>query len=63
MAKIIIPGKTPSTVRRFRCKRCGCVFEADKRKYKVEEQLFNCVYYCKCPCCSNNAFEERKKEI
>lgn len=46
MAKIIIPGNVPTTVRRFHCYNCGCVFEADKDEYKCGNQYNDNYYIC-----------------
>lgn len=31
------PKKRANVVRRFECKNCGCVFEANENEYEVEE--------------------------
>lgn len=38
---------------RFTCKRCGCVFEAEKNEYKTSTQYNETYYICKCPFCHN----------
>lgn len=47
--------------RRFKCDRCGCVFEADKGEYKSVSQYNDINYFCKCPCCGENANEVRMR--
>ena len=37
--------------KRFECKTCGCIFEADKGEYTHRTYLNEMVYYCKCPNC------------
>lgn len=50
--KIIKPGKKPETTKRFTCKHCGCVFNADKDDYEEMYSLCN-GYYLRvdCPVC------------
>lgn len=42
-------------VKTFVCKKCGCVFKADKSEY---EEYYQYQAYdgcgCKCPCCGFN---------
>lgn len=45
--------------RRFKCKVCGCVFEADKEEYKCYDEQRNFYYYAECPCCKESAREEK----
>lgn len=59
--KLIVQGKTNeelkailNTTKRFECKTCGCVFEADEGEYTEEEYG---TTYCVCPNCGKNAFE------
>lgn len=47
--------------KRFECKTCGCIFEADEGEYIEEDDFYTCVYYCKCPNCEQNAFEVRMR--
>lgn len=46
-----------STVKRFKCDFCGCVFEADEGEYKVGQQYNNIYHQCKCPECGKHANE------
>ena len=63
--KFIKQGKSKEDVERiakatkqFSCKRCGCIFEADKDEYSIRQCGYNeTEYYCKCPNCGDNAFE------
>ena len=52
--KIIKEGdlKRVSSMRRFECERCGCVWEADASEYRVESDFRN-GHYCvmACPTC------------
>jgi len=40
----------------FSCKKCGCVFEADKDEYKSGSQYNETYYFCKCPFCSETVY-------
>ncbi len=63
--KIIKQGKTKeelkailNATKRFECKTCGCIFEADWDEYTHSSQYNETYYYCKCPNCRvNNAYE------
>lgn len=66
--KIIKQGKSKEELKtilnktkRFECKTCGCIFEADKGEYKFEEDYICSTYYCKCPNCGGNAFEVKMR--
>ncbi len=48
-------------IRRFKCDQCGCVFEANKDEYKSVAQYNDIYYFCKCPCCGENANEIRMR--
>ena len=61
--KIIKQGKTKEQLKamlnktkRFKCRTCECVFEADEGEYIEEEHG---TTYCVCPNCSKNAFLQR----
>ena len=45
-------------VKRFVCKYCDCIFTANKDEYTTDSQYNEQYYYCKCPCCSNNAYAD-----
>ena len=50
--KIIKLGKKPDTVKRFKCRNCGCVFEADRQDYEEVYILSNGYYLLiDCPTC------------
>lgn len=60
--KIIKEGKTKEELekmlkntKRFECKTCGCIFEADDDEYEYEEDYIYCTYYCTCPNCERTA--------
>lgn len=62
--KIIKEGKTKEELnqilnhtKRFKCKTCGCVFEADESEYKMEQDNIYSHFYSKCPNCNMRAFE------
>lgn len=58
--KIIKEGKVPTGTKRFECKECGCIFEADKSEYVFPSSLAfqrdGIVAECKCPTCNRFAF-------
>ena len=44
--------------KQFTCKRCGCIFEADKDEYSIRQCGYNeTEYYCICPNCEIRADE------
>lgn len=59
--QIIKPGKKISTIRRFECTNCGCVFEADESEYKIVFNYNESHARCKCPCCNKWANEVRMR--
>ena len=62
--KIIIPGdlKRLNETRQFKCKACGCVFEADKGEYKFQySQREDLEWYeIRCPTCQR--WVQQKKD-
>lgn len=48
----------------FGCKRCGCVFEADKYEYEaasqVESVFDGIVAKCRCPQCGATVYLQRE---
>lgn len=66
--KVIKQGKTKEELKaklkatkRFECKTCGCVFEADEDEYEFEEDYIYSSYYCKCPNCGQRANEVKMR--
>ena len=55
---IIKEGIKPDTTKRFECKYCRCIFEADKSECEDYDREGN--YYMKCPCCGNIVAAARK---
>ena len=54
--KIIKKGIVDSETKRFECKACGCIFEADNTEYCESysmELVLGCspAYKCVCPTC------------
>lgn len=43
-------------VKRFICRECGCVFEADKTEYTADSQYNDIYYKCTCPTCGNTVY-------
>ena len=58
--KIIKEGdlKKLKKIKRFECKECGCIFEAEKDEYKWGNQYNETYYYCACPCCNQTVYTE-----
>lgn len=50
-----------NATKRFECKTCGCVFEADDGEYVEEEAFYSYSYYCKCPNCGRTGFEVKMR--
>ena len=46
--------------KRFECRECGCVFEADKGEYKESNCQWELEVTCVCPCCGNTVLEYKK---
>ena len=44
-------------IKRFECKECKCIFEAEKNEYQTGSQYNEIYYYCKCPCCGSIVYE------
>jgi hypothetical protein len=42
--------------KRFECRTCGCVFEADEGEYESESDFICTLYYCDCPNCKERVF-------
>lgn len=57
--KIIKKGreKDLKKTKRFTCRECGCVFEADKGEYQSGQQYNETYFFCKCPFCGKEAPE------
>jgi Zn finger protein HypA/HybF involved in hydrogenase expression len=62
--KIIKQGKTKEELKaifnetkRFECRTCGCVFEANKDEYEYEDDYIYSAHYCKCPNCGQRVRE------
>lgn len=67
--KIIKEGKPKEELKailnktkRFECKTCGCIFEADKGEYETEDVQIYTAYYCECPNCGQTAYEVKMRE-
>lgn len=44
--------------KRFVCKYCHCVFEADKSEYKSGQHYNDLYYTCTCPACGKTVYQE-----
>ena len=49
---------------RFKCRVCGCIFDADKTEYQWYEvgACYDSGLRCKCPTCDSWAYEYRTGE-
>lgn len=66
--KIIKEGKSKEEIKailnetkRFECKTCGCVFEADKGEYEYLDDYIYGEYYAECPNCCQRAREVKMR--
>ncbi len=66
--KIITAGdlfKQPELkIRKFVCKRCGCVFEANSNEFKWAdffEARDGIEATCKCPCCERTVYLDKTR--
>jgi Zn finger protein HypA/HybF involved in hydrogenase expression len=66
--KIIKEGKTKEELekilkntKRFECKTCGCIFEANDDEYEYEDDYIYSRHYCKCPNCEQRANEMKMR--
>ena len=53
---IIKEGNRPAIIKRFTCKNCGCIWEAEKGEYNVTSQYGIIhdglkAFNMNCPCC------------
>ena len=57
--KIIKRGEIPNKIKRFTCRYCGTIFEADNTEYRCADQLAylydGISAYCECPVCGKTA--------
>lgn len=49
MSKVLQPGKNRPVI--FKCKNCGCVFEANSNEYCIHRGLFRVEVWKTCPHC------------
>lgn len=57
--KIIQPGDLDlaKTVHRFKCRDCGCVFEAGRSEYQTMHDFRNGLYFAiNCPTCKATVY-------
>lgn len=61
---IIKPGNLDflKGTKKFECRNCGCVFEADKNEYSCGSQYNDVFYICDCPCCGSIAYHKEARE-
>lgn len=53
------PDKLKEIVR-FTCKKCDCIFEAEKGEYKTDSQYNETYYICECPFCHNSCSSNKQ---
>jgi len=60
--KIIREGNVKRLLKtkRFTCKECGCVFEANKGEYESGVQYNEEYFYCQCPTCKRTAYSDER---
>ena len=47
--------------RMFECKRCGCVFKAERGEYESKQDTRNDMYYlCDCPTCGKTVYQSEE---
>ena len=58
MKRIINRVKVPNPIKRFKCSKCGCVFEADPEDYVRRFDYYEgeAYYYSGCPECGNRSY-------
>jgi hypothetical protein len=45
----------------FECKRCGCVFKAERSEYESKMDCRNDMYYlCDCPTCGKTVYQSEE---
>lgn len=45
--------------KRFTCRDCGCVFDAESGEYKIGTHYNETYFSCRCPCCNGFCSIER----
>ena len=62
--KILKPGDLSliKRTKRFECRNCGCIFQADKDEYKINHQYNEEYAYCQCPFCHKTVYGEMKND-
>lgn len=61
MIKIIKPGNDEKLkgTKTFFCRKCGCIFKADKEDYHSDSHYNSLYYRCTCPYCNSDyAYEQ-----
>jgi rubredoxin len=63
--KIVKKGEIPNKTKRFTCKLCGTVFEAERGEYHAANQIGwmeGIEYVSTCPVCKNTVFIDRRSK-
>lgn len=63
--KIIKKGEIPKQTKRFKCKHCGTIFEAEKGEYNGANQLAwidGIEYESTCPVCGHTVTIDRRSK-
>lgn len=62
--KVIRMGEKHLPIKRFTCRSCGCVFEAEEGEYKVASNIEWAKYgfnaKCECPYCGEMVYSHEK---
>ena len=61
--KIIKEGIVDPVTKRFECKACGCIFEANRGEYRASSNMEIMVgvlpaYKCACPTCRKTVYAD-----
>lgn len=61
--KIIKQGNIDLTlnIKRFECRHCKCIFDANKNEYTSASQYNETYYMAECPCCKKVAYDMKEK--
>lgn len=56
--KIIKQGESDllQKIKRFECRYCKCIFEANNKEYIDMSQYNNTYYVAECPCCKKKVY-------
>lgn len=55
--KIIKKGIIVKSDKRFSCRNCGTIFDADNEEYQTRTKMLITLYYCTCPVCGERVIK------